>query len=108
MLDDGFEPDIRELGELGLPIKEERFTSMFSATFPEKVQKLAKNFLRDDYVFLAVGAIGGANEDITQSIEEVPNSNKKDRLFTLLNENLSNTTAFILIRTNFLVISCRR
>jgi superfamily II DNA/RNA helicase len=90
MLDTGFEPDVRRLEDLGLPSKEERFTSMFSATFPTEVQKLAKYFLRDNYVFLAVGAIGGANEDIAQTIEEVPQANKKDRLIELLEKNLSN------------------
>ena len=89
MLDTGFEPDIRKLEELGLPSKAERCTSMFSATFPDEVQKLAKHFLRDDYVFLAVGTPGGANEDITQTIEEVPAADKKKRLLELLEQNLS-------------------
>jgi superfamily II DNA/RNA helicase len=89
MLDTGFEPDIRKLEDLGLPSKEERITSMFSATFPDEVQRLAKHFLRENYVFLAVGILGGANEDIAQTIELVPQATKKDRLFQLLEENLS-------------------
>ena len=89
MLHTDFEPDILKLIELGLPNKEQLVTSMFSATFPPEIQRLAKKFLREDYVFLAVGAIGGANEDITQTIEEVPLSHKKDRLFQLLEANLS-------------------
>lgn len=89
MLDTGFEPDIRKLETLGLPPRSERYTSMFSATFPEQVQKLAKHFLRDNYIFLAVGTLGGANEDIAQTIELVPQANKKDRLFQLLEANLS-------------------
>jgi superfamily II DNA/RNA helicase len=88
MLDTGFEPDIRKIESLGLPSKDERHTSMFSATFPEEVQALAKHFLRRDYVFLAVGNLGGANEDIAQTIEEVPDANKKDRLIQLLEANL--------------------
>ncbi len=89
MLDTGFEPDIRKLEDLGLPPKDERFTSMFSAKFPDEVQKLAKHFLRENYIFLAVGTPGGANEDIAQTIEEVPQANKKERLFQLLEQNLS-------------------
>ena len=89
MLDIGFEPDIRKLQELGIPPKEKRFTSMFSATFPDEVQNLARHFLRDDYIFLAVGTPGGANEDIAQTIEEVPQGNKKERLLELLEQNLS-------------------
>lgn len=89
MLDTGFEPDIRKLEDLGLPTKDERITCMFSATFPDEVQRLAKHFLRDNYIFLAVGILGGANEDIAQTIELVPQGNKKDRLFELLEKNLS-------------------
>ena len=89
MLDVGFEPDIRKLEELGLTPKEQRVTAMFSATFPAEVQRMAKHFLRNDYVFLVVGSIGGANEDINQSIELVTASNKKTRLCELLDSNLS-------------------
>lgn len=89
MLDTGFEPDIRRLEELGIPSKEQRCTSMFSATFPKEVQSLATAFLRDNYVFLVVGTMGGANEDIAQSIEEVPQAFKKERLVQLLEQNLS-------------------
>ena len=62
---------------------------MFSTTFLEQVQKLAKHFLRDNHIFLATGTLGGANEDIAQTIEIVPQANKKDRLFQLLDANLS-------------------
>lgn len=89
MLDTGFEPDIRKLEDLGIPPKDKRYTSMFSATFPDEVQRMAKYFLRDDYIFLVVGTPGSANEDIAQTIEEVPQSNKKERLFQLLEQNLS-------------------
>ncbi|CAF2903123.1 unnamed protein product [Rotaria sp. Silwood2] len=99
MLDTGFEPDIRKLEDLGLPPKDERFTSMFSATFPNEVQQLAKHFLRENYVFLAVGIPGGANEDIAQTIEEVPHSRKKDRLFQLLEENLKSERCLIFVET---------
>ena len=89
MLDTDFMPDVEQLLKLGLPEKTRRITSMFSATFPQTIQQLAKNFLRDDYVFLAVGTMGVANEDITQTIEEVTQAEKKDRLLKLLTENLS-------------------
>ncbi|CAF4615814.1 unnamed protein product, partial [Rotaria magnacalcarata] len=58
----------------------------FSVTFPTEVQQLAKHFLRDDYVFLAVGTLGGTNEDITQSIEEVPLGQKKIVFFNYSNK----------------------
>ncbi|CAF2104220.1 unnamed protein product [Rotaria magnacalcarata] len=100
MLDTGFEPDIRKLEDLGLPPKDDRCTSMFSATFPTEVQQLAKHFLRDDYVFLAVGTICDANEDITQCIEEVPQGQKKYRLFQLLEQNLKSQHCLIFVETN--------
>ena len=104
MLDQDFERDIRKLHELGLPSKEERYTSMFSATFPEQIQRLAKEFLRDNYIFLAVGTPGGANEDISQTIEEVPQSNKKARLIQLLDENLSTSGRFFFLCFQFFII----
>ena len=40
MLDMGFEPEMRKLvGSPGMPTKEERHTLMFSATFPEDIQR---------------------------------------------------------------------
>lgn len=99
MLDTGFEPDIRKLETLGLPPKEDRVTAMFSATFPDEVQRLAKHFLRDNYIFLAVGILGGANEDIAQTIELVPQASKKDRLFQLLEENLKSERCLIFVET---------
>ena len=42
MLDMGFEPDMRRLvGSPGMPPKENRQTLMFSATFPEDIQRSA-------------------------------------------------------------------
>ena len=40
MLDMGFEPEMRRLvGSPGMPSKEERQTLMFSATYPEDIQR---------------------------------------------------------------------
>lgn len=40
MLDMGFEPDMRRLvGSSGMPSKENRQTLMFSATYPEDIQR---------------------------------------------------------------------
>ncbi len=40
MLDMGFEPDMRRLvGSPGMPSKEDRQTLMFSATYPEDIQR---------------------------------------------------------------------
>ena len=86
MLDMGFEPEIRKLVDtMGLPPKTERQTLMFSATFPEEIQKLAGDFL-NDYLFVTVGCVGGANTDIEQSVYEVQAAQKRDKLVSILNE----------------------
>ena len=85
MLDMGFEPEIRKLVEtMGMPQKTSRQTLMFSATFPEEIQKLAADFL-NDYLFVTVGRVGGANTDVTQNFFEVDRLQKRDSLCDILN-----------------------
>ena len=85
MLDMGFEPQIRRIVlEDNMPQTGVRQTLMFSATFPKKVQELARNFL-DNYIFLAVGRVGSTSENITQKIVWVEESDKKSFLLDLLN-----------------------
>ena len=84
MLDMGFEPKIREIVEQhSMPGKTERQTLMFSATFPEEIQRLAGEFL-NDYIFLTVGRVGGTTSDIQQTVLDVPDSEKRDKLTDLL------------------------
>lgn len=59
---------------------------MFSATFPETVQQVAAQFL-DNYVFIAVGIVGGACSDVNQNFFEVERFKKKDKLIEILNED---------------------
>jgi ATP-dependent RNA helicase DDX3X len=85
MLDMGFEPQIRKIvEEEDLPIKEERLTFMFSATFPSTIQQLAGDFL-NNYVFLAVGRVGAANTDVDQKLEFVEEQHKQPFLIKYLN-----------------------
>ncbi|XP_050411929.1 probable ATP-dependent RNA helicase vasa-like [Patella vulgata] len=86
MLDMGFEPDIRKLVEtMGMPSKTERQTLMFSATFPEEIQKLAADFL-NDYLFVTVGRVGGANTDVEQLFFEIDRLEKREKLCSILND----------------------
>ena len=76
MLDMGFEPQIRRIVEQeGMPT--ERQTFMFSATFPSEIQRLAADFMKE-YIFLAVGRVGAASKDVTQSVEWVEEADKVD------------------------------
>ncbi|XP_077370579.1 putative ATP-dependent RNA helicase DDX4 isoform X2 [Festucalex cinctus] len=85
MLDMGFEPDMRRLvGSPGMPAKENRHTLMFSATFPEDIQRLAGDFLKGDYLFLAVGIVGGACSDVEQTFVQVTKFSKREQLLDLL------------------------
>ncbi|XP_072303944.1 probable ATP-dependent RNA helicase DDX4 [Eucyclogobius newberryi] len=85
MLDMGFEPDMRRLvGSPGMPTKENRQTLMFSATYPEDIQKLAADFLKTDYLFLAVGIVGGACSDVHQEFVEVTKFEKREKLLDAL------------------------
>ncbi|XP_067134688.1 ATP-dependent RNA helicase DDX3Y-like isoform X2 [Centruroides vittatus] len=85
MLDMGFEPQIRRIVlEDNMPLVGNRQTLMFSATFPKKVQELARNFL-DNYIFLAVGRVGSTSENITQKIVWVEEHDKRSFLLDLLN-----------------------
>lgn len=52
MLDMGFEPQIRKIvDKSGMTSKEKRQTFLFSATFPTKIQMLARDFLRTSYTW---------------------------------------------------------
>lgn len=54
MLDMGFEPDMRRLvGSPGMPSKENRQTLMFSATFPEDIQRLVIYYKVDITVYVS-------------------------------------------------------
>lgn len=93
MLDMGFEPQIRKIVEQeNMPGVGNRQTMMFSATFPKKVQELARTFL-ENYIFLAVGRVGSTSENITQKIEWVNEEEKRSFLLDLLNMSGVSQTA---------------
>ena len=43
---------------------------MFSATFPDKIQLLATEFLSESYAWIAVGRVGSTTDSITQVVKE--------------------------------------
>jgi ATP-dependent RNA helicase DDX3X len=66
-----------------MPQGEARHTMMFSATFPQNIQRLASDFLRD-YIFLTVGRVGAASKDVTQTVEFVEEQDKMETLMRFL------------------------
>lgn len=72
-----------------MPPKTQRQTLMFSATFPSGVQNLAADFL-NDHVFITVGKVGAANQDIVQELIQVDKFNKKDKLQELIMADMEN------------------
>ena len=66
-----------------MPQGDDRHTMMFSATFPQNIQRLASDFLRD-YIFLTVGRVGSASKDVEQTVEYVEENDKIDYLMKFL------------------------
>nr|AQX83025.1 vasa [Oscarella lobularis] len=100
MLDMGFEPEVRALVEqMGMPSKEERRTVMFSATFPEEIQKLAQDFLHN-YIFLTVGRVGGTSSDIDQRVIAVGQFEKRDQLVEILHASGDRVLVFVDTKRN--------
>lgn len=92
MLDMGFEPQIRQIVEgSDMPGIEHRRTLMFSATFPREIQALAGDFM-NDYVFLSVGRVGSTSENITQTILNVEDNEKKSLVLDILRANPTGLT----------------
>lgn len=87
MLDMGFLPDVEKMLKHETMVQTgERQTLMFSATFPEEVQRLAANYLHN-YLFITVGIVGGACADVQQVFYEVDRFSKREKLLELLKEH---------------------
>eukprot|EP00033_Pygsuia_biforma_P000275 GCRY01000339.1.p1 GENE.GCRY01000339.1~~GCRY01000339.1.p1 ORF type:complete len:591 (+),score=112.61 GCRY01000339.1:230-2002(+) len=85
MLDMGFEPQIRHIVEdTDMPLKAERHTSLFSATFAREVQQLATDFLKPNYLFISIGRVGSSSETITQKIRYLRKHERLDCLIEFL------------------------
>jgi probable ATP-dependent RNA helicase DDX4 len=74
-----------------------RQTLMFSATFPEEVQKLAWNYL-DNYIFVNTGIIGGTNPHVCQEFFEVNRSDKRNKLSEVLGQ-IGNARTIIFVES---------
>ncbi|XP_015352862.1 probable ATP-dependent RNA helicase DDX4 isoform X5 [Marmota marmota marmota] len=99
MLDMGFGPEMKKLISCpGMPSKEQRQTLLFSATFPEEIQRLAGEFLKSNYLFVAVGQVGGACRDVQQTILQVGQYSKREKLVEIL-RNIGDERTMVFVET---------
>ncbi|KAI9492400.1 P-loop containing nucleoside triphosphate hydrolase protein [Zychaea mexicana] len=100
MLDMGFHPQIRRIvEEEDMPGPGKRQTLMFSATFADDIQILARDFLKD-YVFLSVGRVGATSENITQTLELIENDNfKRPKLLEILKADQEKGLTLVFVET---------
>lgn len=96
MLEMGFKEKIDILMEHPtMSPQENRNVLMFSATMPKAIQELAGRYLRR-YIFLTVGVVGGACEDVDQTFFEVDRKSKRNKLMEILKEaDPSGTIIFV-------------
>ena len=83
MLDMGFLPQLKQLQEI-LPRRRQNL--LFSATFPDKVEKMAEEFL-DHYEKVGVAPSATPVELVTQKVYKVPNYRTKLNLIAHLLKN---------------------
>ncbi|KAE9524259.1 hypothetical protein AGLY_015298, partial [Aphis glycines] len=96
MLDVDSKPDIDKiLNHFSMPSVMHRQTIMLSATLPDETQHLAKFYLNKNYLFLAVGIISSASQDIKQTFYMVNRLNKRKMLFNILEKDPVGTIVFV-------------
>lgn len=96
MLDMGFAPAVEEIMKNPTMIPTgKRQTLMFSATFPNDIQRLAGKYLHE-YIFLTIGIVGGASSDVQQNVFQVGKFEKRTKLMEILNaEDPRGTIVFV-------------
>ncbi|XP_036341505.1 ATP-dependent RNA helicase vasa [Rhagoletis pomonella] len=95
MMDMGFKENVNTLmHHPTMRPMDERQNLMFSATFPEEIQRLAGEYL-SNYIFITIGVVGGACSDVTQEIFEVKKFQKRSKLMELLGESSDGTIVFV-------------
>ncbi len=79
-----------------MPQGQGRQTFLFSATFPNEIQALAREFLRD-YVWIAVGRVGSTVDNIKQQVlaASADPSEKIALLLSVLDQTSGRTLVFV-------------
>jgi ATP-dependent RNA helicase RhlE len=91
MLDLGFLPQMRDILR---QLPRERQTMMFSATMPDSIEMIARDFMRDP-VRIDITPEGGAAEGISHRLYLVKPEDKRNALLALLDEELGSTLVFV-------------
>lgn len=91
MLDLGFLPQMRDILRR---LPRERQTMMFSATMPDSIEMIARDFMRDP-VRVDITPEGSAAEGITHRLYLVKPDDKRNALLALLTEELGSTLVFV-------------
>lgn len=91
MMDMGFMPQIREVLAM---LPKNRHTMMFSATMPEAIERLTKQFLKDP-VRVNLQPEGMAAEKVSHRLYIVDHADKSKCLLSLLNEEKGSVLIFI-------------
>ena len=84
MLDLGFAPEIRKIVT---PIRADRQTLMFSATWPPEVQKLAMEFLSEPAKVTVGSDELAASHSVAQTVEVIDDAARTRRLVELLRQH---------------------
>lgn len=96
MLDMGFMPQLRRLFEI---IPPRRQNLLFSATFPEKVEKMAEEFL-DHYEKVEVAPSATPVEQVEQWVYRVPNfQTKLNLIHCLLEDEVAFNRVILFVKT---------
>lgn len=96
MLDMGFQESVEKImGHPTMVATGTRQTLMFSATFADEIKELAAKYLNDS-LFLSVGVVGGASQDVEQILYQVARTEKRDKLTEILDaEDPKGTIIFV-------------
>jgi len=98
MLQMGFESQVRQILS---QVRSDRQTLLLSATMGRRIEKVATEWLRCDYVRISVGRTGEASANVQQHVLVLPDQDaKKDFLLEMLPtlQNVGRTLVFVATR----------
>ena len=93
MLDMGFKPQLDEIvNKHFMPDKSNRQNLLFSATFPNEVQSIANNYLKDFYF---IHPEFQSPKQIEHKFIKVRHNDKEERLMEILSKKLGKYLVFV-------------